>query len=95
MHAHSKLTELGDVSFYSQSSSEVAQRALRESNVDSNGERENDTLTKALQTKEQRGRVRGVSGKLTWKEVFAEHKSMYWKKEMTSAPQVDVEEQKR
>jgi stress response protein SCP2 len=62
MHAHSKLTELGDVSFYSQSSSEVAQRALRESNVDSNGERENDTLTKALQTKEQRGLVRGVSG---------------------------------
>jgi stress response protein SCP2 len=65
MHAHSKLTELGDVSFYSQSSSEVAQRALRESNVDSNGERENETLTKALQTKEQQGRVCGVSSKLT------------------------------
>jgi hypothetical protein len=53
MHAHSKLTESGDVSFYSQSTSEVAQRALRESNKDSNGERKNDALTKALQTKEQ------------------------------------------
>jgi hypothetical protein len=43
----------------------VAQRALRESNEDSNGERENDTLIKALQTKEQRGYVRGVSRKLS------------------------------
>jgi hypothetical protein len=33
----------------------VDQRALRESNKDSNGERENDALTKALQTKEQQG----------------------------------------
>jgi hypothetical protein len=65
MHAHSKLTESGDVSFYSQSISAVAQRALRENSKDSNGERENDALTKALQTKEQRGRVRGVSSKLT------------------------------
>jgi hypothetical protein len=28
MHNHSKLTESGDVSFYNQSTSEVAQRAL-------------------------------------------------------------------
>jgi hypothetical protein len=40
MHAHSKLTESGDVSFYSQSTSEVAQRALWDSSEDSNGERE-------------------------------------------------------
>jgi hypothetical protein len=53
MCACSKLTESGDVSFYSYSTSEVAPRALRESNEDSNGERENDALTKALQTKEQ------------------------------------------
>jgi hypothetical protein len=53
MCAHSKLTESGDVSFYSQSTSEVDQRALRERSEDSNGQRENDTLTKALQTKEQ------------------------------------------
>jgi hypothetical protein len=65
MRARSKLTESGEVSFYSQSTSKVAQRALRESNEDSNGERENDALTKALQTKEQRGCVRGVSSKLT------------------------------
>jgi hypothetical protein len=51
--AHSKLTESHDVNFYSQSTSEVAQRALREGSKDSNGERENNTLTKALQTKEQ------------------------------------------
>jgi hypothetical protein len=49
---------------------------MRESNEDSNGERENDTLTKALQTKEQQGRVHGVLSKLTWKEGFLEHKSM-------------------
>jgi hypothetical protein len=64
MHAHSKLIESGDVSFYSQSTSEVTQRAMRESSEDSNGERENDALIKTLQT-EQRGRVRGVSSKLT------------------------------
>jgi hypothetical protein len=57
----------------------VAQRALKEGSEDSNGERENDALTKTLQTKEQRGRVRGVSSKLTWKEDFTEHKSMYRK----------------
>jgi ribosomal protein L35 len=65
MHAHSKLTELGDASFYSQSTVEVAQRALRESSEYSNDERENDALSKALQTKEQRGRVRGVSSKVS------------------------------
>jgi hypothetical protein len=52
MRAHSKLIESGDVRFYSQSISKVAQRALRESGEDSNGEGENDALNKALQTKE-------------------------------------------
>jgi hypothetical protein len=65
MYAHSKLTESGNVNFYSQSTSEVAQRALRESSKDSNDERKNDALTKALQTKEQRGCVHGVFSKLT------------------------------
>jgi stress response protein SCP2 len=65
MRAHSKLTESGDVNFYNQSTSEVAQRALRERNEDSSGERENNALTKALQTEEQRGHVCGVSSKLT------------------------------
>jgi hypothetical protein len=65
MRARSKLTESGDVSFYSQSTAEVAQRVLWESSKDSNGERENDALSKALQTKEQRGCVRGVSSKVT------------------------------
>jgi hypothetical protein len=65
MRVHSKLTESADISFYSQSTLEVAQRALRKSSKDSNGERENDALTKALQTKEQQGHVRGVSSKLT------------------------------
>ncbi len=53
MCAHYKLTESGDVSFYSQSTVDVAEMALRESSEDSNGERKNDALTKALQTKEQ------------------------------------------
>jgi hypothetical protein len=79
MHARSKLTESCDVNFYSQSTSEVAQRALRKSIEDSNGERENDTLTKALQTKEQRGRVCGVPSKLALKEGSPKHKSMYQK----------------
>jgi hypothetical protein len=77
MCACSKLTESGDVSFYSQSTSEVVQMALRESSKDSNGETENDALAKALQTKEQRGRVHVVSRKLTWKLGFSKHKSMY------------------
>jgi hypothetical protein len=86
MRAHSKLAESGDVSFYSQNTSEVAQRALRESSEDSNGERKNYTLTKALQTNEQQGRVHGVSS------GFTKHKSMYRKQKMTLTPQVDVEE---
>jgi hypothetical protein len=45
--------------------SEVAQRALRESSEDSNGEKGINTLTKAMQTKEQRDCVRGISSKLT------------------------------
>jgi hypothetical protein len=52
---------------------------------------ENDALTKDLQTKEQRGCVRVVSIKLTWKEGFLEHKSMYRKQKMTMTPQVDME----
>jgi hypothetical protein len=65
MPARSKLTESGDVSFYSQSTSKVAQRALMEGSEDLNDEKENDALTRALQTKEQRGCVRGVASKLT------------------------------
>jgi hypothetical protein len=65
LRVHSKLIDLGDVSFYSQSTSEVAQKALRQSYKDSNGERKNDTLTKALHSQEQRGHVLGVSSKLT------------------------------
>jgi hypothetical protein len=95
MHACSKLTESDDVSFYSQSTTDVAQRALRESSEDSNGERENNALSKALQTKEQQGHVCGVSSKMTWKEGFSEHKSMYRKRKMTLTPQVDVNELKR
>jgi hypothetical protein len=45
--------------------SEVAQRALRESSEDSNGEKGTNTLTKAMQTKEQRDCARGISSKLT------------------------------
>jgi hypothetical protein len=65
MLAHSKLTESGDVSFYRQSTMNVTQRALRESSEDSNGERENNALSKALQTTEHRCRVHGVSSKMT------------------------------
>jgi hypothetical protein len=74
---------------------DIAQKAFRESSEDSNGERENDALSKALQYKEQRGYVCGVSSKMTWKESFPEHKSMYRKQKMTSTPQVDVEELKK
>jgi hypothetical protein len=86
MRVHSKLTESDDVSFYSQSTVEVAQKALRESSDNSNSERENDTLSKTLQTKEKRGHVRGVSSKVTWKEDFLQHKSMYRKRKITSTP---------
>jgi hypothetical protein len=47
MCAQSKLTESGDVSYYKQSTADVAQRALRESSEDLNGERENNTLKQA------------------------------------------------
>jgi hypothetical protein len=79
MRARSKLIESSDVSFYNQSTMEAAQRALRESNEDSNGVRENDAFSKAMQSKEQRGHVRGISSKVTWKEGFPQHKSMYQK----------------
>jgi hypothetical protein len=91
----SKLTEPDNVNYYSQSTTDVTQRDLRESSEDSNGERENDALSMALQTKEQRGHVCGVSNKMTWKEGFLEHKSMYQKRKMMSTPQIDVEELKR
>jgi hypothetical protein len=65
MCARSKMIGSGNVSFYSKSTSKVAQRVLRESSEDLDGETENNILTKALQTKEQRGHVRGVSSKLT------------------------------
>jgi hypothetical protein len=94
MRARSKLTESGDVSFYSQSTADVTQRTLRESNEDSNGEMENDALSMALHTKEQQGRVHGVSSNMTRKEGFSEHKYMCWKQKMISTPQVDVEELK-
>jgi hypothetical protein len=62
MRARSKLTEDGNINFYSTSAEEVAQRALMESSQGSNeGVREFDALTRALGTREQRGRVRGVS----------------------------------
>jgi hypothetical protein len=58
MRARSKLTESDDVSYYSQSTADVSQRALRESSEDSNAKRENVALNKALQTKDQRDLVR-------------------------------------
>jgi hypothetical protein len=53
MRAHSNLTKSSDVSFYTQITSMVPERASNESSEDSNGERENDALTKSLQAKEQ------------------------------------------
>jgi stress response protein SCP2 len=65
MSARSKLSDSGDVSLYNQSTLKVAQMALRESNKDSNGERENKALTKALQIKEQRAtKTQMVKGKI-------------------------------
>jgi hypothetical protein len=78
MCAQSKLTEIGEITYYNQSTKEVAQRGLRESSQGSNeDERENDTLSRALGTKEQRCHVCGVSSKLTWKEGFPTHKLIY------------------
>jgi hypothetical protein len=39
--------------------------------------------------------ISGISSKVTWKEGFSKHKSMYRKRKMTSTPHVDVEELKR
>jgi hypothetical protein len=58
MCARSKLTESDNVSYYSQSTADVSQRALRESSEDSNAKRENVALNKALQTKDQQDLVR-------------------------------------
>jgi hypothetical protein len=58
MRARSKLTESDDVSYYSHSTADVSQRALRESSEDSNAKRENVALNKALQTKDQQDLVR-------------------------------------
>jgi hypothetical protein len=54
MRAQSKLIEIGEITYYNQSTKEVAQRGLRESGQGSNeDERENDALSRALGTKEQ------------------------------------------
>jgi hypothetical protein len=96
MRARSRLMEDGSISFYSTSAEEVAQRALMESSQGSNeGEREFDALTRALGTYEQRGRVRGVSSQMTWKEGFSEHKGSYRKRTRVSSSKVDIEEIKR
>jgi hypothetical protein len=47
------MTESDYVIYYNQGTVDVAQRALKESSEDSNSERENNALSKALQTKEQ------------------------------------------
>jgi hypothetical protein len=95
MCARSKLTESGDVNFYNQSTSKVAQTALMESREDSNGERENVALTKPC--KPRSNEVMFVVFPVSWsvRRVFLEHKSMYRKQKMTSTPQVDVEELER
>jgi hypothetical protein len=74
----------------------VAQRGLRESSQVSNeDERENDSLSRALETKEWWGHVRGLSSKLTWNEGFPAHKSSYRKRKMVSSATVDIEEIKQ
>jgi hypothetical protein len=96
MRARSKLTETGEITYYNQSTEEVVQRGLRESNQGSNeDERENDALSRALGTKEKRGRVHGVSSKLMWNEGFPTHKSSYRKQKMVPSAMVDIEEIKR
>jgi hypothetical protein len=96
MRSRSKLTEIGEITYYNQSTEEVAQRGLRESSQGSiEDERENYTLSKALGTKEQRGRVHGVSSKLTWNESFSTHKSSYRKRKMVPSATVDIEEIKQ
>jgi hypothetical protein len=96
MRARSKLTEIDEITYYNQSTKEVAQRGLRESSQSSNeDERENDILSRAMGTMEQRGHVRGVSSKLTWNEGFSAHKSSYRKWKMVLSAMVDIEEIKR
>jgi hypothetical protein len=96
MRARSKLTEIGKINYYNQSTEEEAQRGLRESSQGSNeDERENGALSRALGTKEKRCHVRGVSSKLTWKEGFPTHKSSYQKWKMVSSAMVDIEEIKQ
>jgi hypothetical protein len=93
MCARSKLTEIAEITYYNQSIEEVAQRGLRESSQSSNeDERENDALSRAVGIKEQRGRVHGVSSKLTWHEGFPAHKSSYQKRKMVSSATVNIEE---
>jgi hypothetical protein len=54
MCTRSKLTEIGEITYYNQSTEEVAQRGLRENIQGSNeDERENDAFSRALGTKEQ------------------------------------------
>jgi hypothetical protein len=80
MRAQSKLVEIDEITYYNQSTEEVAQRVLWESSQGSNeGERENDALSRAFGTKEQQGCVRGVSSELMWNEGFPAHKSSYRK----------------
>jgi hypothetical protein len=53
MRARSKLTEIGEITYYNQRNEEVAQKGLRESSQGSNeDERENDDLSSDLGTKE-------------------------------------------
>jgi hypothetical protein len=96
MRAQSKLTEIGEITYYNQSIEEVVQRGLRESSQGSNeDERESDALSRALGTKKQWGHVHGVSSKLTWNEGFPAHKSSYRKQKMVSLATIDIEEIKR
>jgi hypothetical protein len=93
MRARLKLIEIGEITYYNQSTEEVAQRGLRESIQGSNeDERENDALSRALGTKEQRGCVCGVSSKLTWNEGLLAHKLSYQKRKMVPSATVDIEE---
>jgi hypothetical protein len=78
MRDRSKLTEIGEITYYNQSTEEVTQRGLKESSQGSNeDERENDALSRAFRTKEQRCHACGVSSKLTWNEGFPAHKLSY------------------
>jgi hypothetical protein len=91
MRARSKLTEIGEITYYNQSTEKVAQRSLRKSSQGSNeDERENDALSRALGTKEQRCHVHGVSNKLMWNEGFPAHKSSYRKRKMVMSVTIDI-----